>query len=92
MMSHVTPQTHSPLEFCELLLVSSKWFCALLSTRRLKVFSAGKRQRGGHDMAQGMVSLSVRAEWAGGPWSSENVCLGGRGMEREGVTCPRTHW
>jgi hypothetical protein len=46
-MPHVTPQTDSPLEFCELLLVSSKWFCALLSTRRLKVFSAGRRQRGG---------------------------------------------
>lgn len=32
---------HSPLEFWELLFVSSKWFCALLSTLRLKALSAG---------------------------------------------------
>lgn len=34
-------QAHSPLEFWELLFVSSKWFCALLSTLRLKALSAG---------------------------------------------------
>ena len=32
---------HSPLEFWELLFVSSKWFCALPSTLRLKALSAG---------------------------------------------------
>lgn len=34
-------RAHSPLEFWELLFVSSKWFCALLSTLRLKALSAG---------------------------------------------------
>lgn len=56
LMSHVTPQAHLPLEFCELLLVSSKWFCALLSTRRLKVLSAGREERVG-TIPWGMVSL-----------------------------------
>ena len=39
--SRGTPLTNSPLEFWELLFVSSKWFCALPSTRRLKALSAG---------------------------------------------------
>lgn len=38
-------RAHSPLEFWELLFVSSKWFCALLSTLRLKALSAGWGQR-----------------------------------------------
>lgn len=39
--SQGTPLTNSPLEFWELLFVSSKWFCALPSTRRLKRFLLG---------------------------------------------------
>lgn len=86
--SRGTPLTNSPLEFWELLFVSSKWFCALPSTRRLKALSAGWGR------GESKKKKTHHGDWSvPGPkrgHAREGGGLGGQG--RGTCPCPWTGW